>query len=176
VKLDELFIDFSADKLKQLASRIQDCLSRLSTEQVWQRCGEHDNSIGNLVLHLCGNVNQWIGTGVAGQPNIRDRDAEFAARGGQAPEELTEKLVLTVADALRILRDVTAERLAEIVVIQDYRVSVLEAIYHVVEHFAQHTGQIMFATKLMLDVDLGYYRHLSAAAGNAAVPAGDATP
>ena len=162
IQLDELFIDCSCDTLKQLTERIEDCLTRLTPEQVWARSGKSDNSIANLVLHLCGNVTQWIGSGIGGLPDNRRRDEEFAARGGLKPEDLAEKLHAVVEDAIPIIREQTAEHLAEIIQPQGYTVSVLEAIYHVVEHFAQHTGQIMFATKMILDQDLGYYKHLSA--------------
>jgi uncharacterized damage-inducible protein DinB len=160
--LDSLFIDCSCDTLKQMTERIEDCLARLTPEQAWARSGKSDNSIANLVLHLCGNVTQWIGSGVGGRPDHRHRDEEFAARGGLNPAELAKKLNGVVADAVSIIREQTADRLAEIILPQGYNVSVLEAIYHVVEHFSQHAGQIMFATKLILDQDLGYYKHLSA--------------
>src|SRR6267143_4963256 len=101
--LDKLLIDYSCDKLKQLSSRIEDCLGKLTYEQVWTRSGDHDNSIGNLVLHLCGNVGQWIGTGIGGRPNTRDRDGEFAAHGGHQASELGGTLRGAIADAIAIL-------------------------------------------------------------------------
>ena len=159
--LNEVFITFSGDKLTQLCGRIQDCVGRLSYEQVWARSGEHDNSIGNLVLHLCGNVTQWIGTGVGGRLDTRNRDAEFAARGDIKPAELLERLNGVVADAVSIIRGLDADRLAETTRIQNYTITKFEAVYHVVEHFAQHEGQIIFATKLLTHQDLGYYKHLS---------------
>ena len=81
-ELASQFTEFSCDKLKEQAERIDDCLSRLTVEQVWARAGKSDNSIGNLVLHLCGNVTQWICSGVGRRTDQRDRVAEFAARGG----------------------------------------------------------------------------------------------
>lgn len=159
--LQDVFIKFSSDKLKQLCDRIQDCLGRLTYEQVWTRSGEHDNSIGNLVLHLCGNVTQWIGYGVAGRADNRNRDAEFAARGDVQPSELSHRVSAVVSDAVSIIRSLDAQRLAEITEIQKYSITKFEAVYHVVEHFAQHTGQIMFATKLLTGQDLGYYKHLA---------------
>ncbi|MFN3322989.1 MAG: DinB family protein [Bryobacteraceae bacterium] len=158
---DQIFLEFSTNKLEQLASRIEDCLGRLSDEQVWTRHSENENSAGNLVLHLCGNLRQWIGTGVAGMPNVRDRDAEFAARGGLSREQLRARLSDTVREAGKAIRATPAERLSETINVQGYEVTVLEAIYHVVEHFAQHTGQIIFLTKLLTGRDLGYYGHLS---------------
>ena len=161
--LAPLFLDFSARKLRQLASRIETCLDDLNEEQVWTRGGENENAIGNLALHLCGNVRQWIVAGVGGRPDVRERDAEFAARGGLDIRELSQRLRTTVADAVAVLGAVTPERLAERVVIQGYDVSVLEAIFSAVEHFSMHTGQIVFATKMLTGADLGFYRHLRTA-------------
>jgi uncharacterized damage-inducible protein DinB len=165
--LDEIFADFSADKLKQLGSRIEDCLAKLTDEQIWIRGSDNENAAGNLVLHLCGNVRQWIGTGVGGAPDIRDRDSEFAARGNRTTAELTELLSKTIDDALPVLRSLNADRLAELITVQGYRVTVLEAVYHVVEHFAEHTGQIILITKLATGGDLGFYKHLSGNASTA---------
>jgi uncharacterized damage-inducible protein DinB len=168
--MDKLFLSYSCDTLKQLSSRIEDCLGKLTYEQVWMRSGDHDNSVGNLVLHLCGNVGQWIGTGIGGRPDTRNRDAEFAALDGHQPSELAAKLHATIADATAILLTLDGASLLETREIQNYRVTVLEAVYHVVEHFAQHTGQILFATKLLTGQDLGYYKHLSKAAHGETVP------
>ena len=102
--------------------------------------------------------------GVGGKPDIRERDAEFAARGGVQPAELAAKLDATVSEAAGIIRNLPVARLAERKTIQKYDVTLMEAIYHVVEHFSQHTGQIIFATKLLTGQDLGYYKHLSKSA------------
>src|SRR5215831_14686216 len=115
--LDRIFVDFSQKKLRQLAGRIEDCLGRLTAEQVWARGSENENAIGNLVLHLCGNVRQWIVAGVGGAPDVRVRDREFAARGDIAPAELGERLKSTVEDAITVIGQVTAGRLAERVTI-----------------------------------------------------------
>jgi uncharacterized damage-inducible protein DinB len=164
--LDRIFVEFSQKKLRQLAGRIEDCLGRLTADQVWARGHENENAIGNLVLHLCGNVRQWIIAGVGGKPDIRVRDREFAARGEVEPAELAERLKTTVEEAAAVIDRVTAARLAEHVTIQKYDIPVLEAIAHVVEHFAQHAGQIMFATKMLTGQDLGYYRHLKTTAAH----------
>jgi len=160
-QLEQVFLTYCIDKLDQLTSRIDDCLGRLTPEQIWRRGSDKENAVGNLVLHLCGNVRQWVGAGVAGQPDIRTRDREFAARGGIEASELRERLDTAIAEATDLLRRVTPERLAKTINVQGYDITVLEAIVHVMEHFAQHTGQILFAAKLMTHDDLGYYRHLS---------------
>jgi uncharacterized damage-inducible protein DinB len=172
-KLDELFLSFAADKLKQNCTRIQDCLSKLTPEQVWLRGSENQNSVGNLVLHLCGNVKQWIGSGVGGATDTRDRDSEFAAKGGLSPAEISAKLSQTVAEVLPVLRGLNADQLCEVIQVQNYERTKLEAIGHVVEHFSGHTGQIIFATKMVTGEDLGYYKHL---ASRTAAPNPDNTP
>ena len=135
------------------------------------RGSDNENAVGNLVLHLCGNVRQWILSGVGGEPDVRDRDAEFAARGGMPVTELAARLRVTVEEAAAVIAAVPPERMAEPLLIQKYEVSVMEAIYHVVEHFSEHTGQIIFATKLMRGIDLGFYAHLRRGA-----PHGEQTP
>jgi uncharacterized damage-inducible protein DinB len=161
--LDRLFLDNSIRRLEQSATRIETCLGKLTGEQVWARGGENENAVGNLVLHLAGNVRQWIVSGVGGQPDIRQRDLEFSTRGGIVPAELAARLRAIVAEAVTVLATVPRERLAERVVIQQYDVTILEGIYQVVEHFSLHTGQIIFATKLFTGQDLGFYRHLRSA-------------
>ena len=169
--IDRIVLDYSASKLRQMSDRIVDCLGRLTEEQVWARGGENENAAGNLVLHLCGNVRQWIVAGVGGKPDVRQRDEEFDARGGVAIPQLIERLRGTVEEAAATIGAVTPERLTERLSIQKYDVTVLEAILHVVEHFSGHTGQILFLTKMLTGADLGYYRHLRSAAAH-----GEKTP
>ena len=169
-ELDRVFVEFSSNKLKQLCSRILECLNRLNAEQIWYRGASNENAVGNLVLHLCGNLRQWIGSGVGGKPDIRVRDREFAARGDISPAELSERLETTVEDAVQIISQLSSARLAERISVQKYNVTALEAIFHVVEHFSQHTGQIIFATKAMTGSDLGFYAHLNAPKHEAKTP------
>jgi uncharacterized damage-inducible protein DinB len=160
VTAEEIFLKFSAEKLEQLHSRIQDCLARLTSEQIWTRGSENENAVGNLVLHLSGNIRQWIGSGVAGLPDDRQRDAEFEARGGMSPAELASFLKIRIDEIIAIIRALPAARLPERITPQGYDVTVLEAIAHVVEHFSMHTGQIILLTKMLTGDDLGYYQHL----------------
>src|SRR5579871_4324087 len=99
-EIGELFLTFSRERLQLLASRVADCLGRLSDEQIWQRGSEVENSVANLVLHLCGNVRRWIISGVGGQPDIRERDAEFGRRDGVTTSELRELLESTIAESV----------------------------------------------------------------------------
>ena len=122
--------------------------------------------MGNLVLHLSGNVRQWIVSGVGNRPDVRERDKEFAARGGMGTDELIAKLRGAVQEAVATIEPLTSTQMAEMRSIQGYNGTVMEAIYHVVEHFSMHTGQILFATKMMTGSDLGFYRHLTKTAAH----------
>ncbi len=155
--------DFSAKTLDELCGRIEKCVDRLTPEQVWSRNSENANAIGNLMLHLSGNVRQWILHGAAGAADVRRRDEEFEARGEMTPEELKRRLRSTVDEACAALRALPVERLTERRIIQKNDVIVGEAILHVVEHFSMHTGQIIFITKFLTGEDLGFYAHLNAA-------------
>lgn len=166
----DLFIDYSVRKLLQSFERIESCLLALSDEQIWWRGAEMQNSIANLMLHLCGNLAQWICAGVGGAPDTRQRDEEFAARGAAGRDELLRRLRARVEDAVAVIGSVPEERLAARIQPQLYEVSVLEAIYHAVEHFSHHTGQIIYATKLLTNRDLGFYKHLSAPAHREQTP------
>ena len=101
MELGTVFTDYSVKKLQQLADRIDDCLQRLEDSEIWWRKAGAQNAAGNLVLHLCGNLGQWIGTGVGGNPDKRRRDEEFRADGGVSREELRERLRDRVTESCR---------------------------------------------------------------------------
>ncbi len=166
------FLRFTSATLDQLCGRIEVCVAKLTPEQVWTRGGDQQNAIGNLLLHLAGNVRQWILSGVGGAPDVRARDAEFAAREGIAPAELVARLRETVTQAIEVIRGLPAERLLDRITVQGYDVTAMEAIFHVVEHFSGHAFQIIFATKLLTNQDLGFYAHLSGALTKPAQNAG----
>src|ERR1700739_412210 len=126
------FLTFSAEKLMQLMGRIDSCVQRLTPEQIWMRAEANQNAVGNLLLHLNGNVRQWILHGVGGQPDRRERDAEFAARGGAGASELLARWRATVEEAIALLHALPAERLMDRVRTQGSEHTVLAAIYHVV--------------------------------------------
>ena len=121
------FLAYSASKLRELASRIDVCLGQLTDEQVWARGKETENAVGNLVLHLCGNVGQWIVSNIGGRPDTRVRDEEFAARGNATRAELRDRLRTTMESALGIIEGLTSEQLTPRHTIQGYDVSVMEA-------------------------------------------------
>ncbi|HEU0122311.1 MAG TPA: DUF1572 family protein [Bryobacteraceae bacterium] len=154
--LGNTFTAIAGATLTQHAARIDACLAKLTNEQIWMRGSANENAIGNLVLHLCGNLRQYTRHAILGEPDIRDRDSEFNAIDGGA---LREKLRDTVADAAGIIRNVGEARLAEQIVVQNREQAVLEAIFKTTEHFSLHAGQIYFATKLLTQQELGFFTH-----------------
>jgi uncharacterized damage-inducible protein DinB len=121
----------------------------LPEDGLWWRANDQSNSVGNLLLHLNGNVRQWILAGVGGQPDIRHRAAEFEARGGRPASALLADLDRTLDDVDKVLENLTDANLLEPRTIQGRDVTVLVAVFHVVEHFSQHLGQIILIAKLL---------------------------
>jgi uncharacterized damage-inducible protein DinB len=140
--------------------KIERCLEEASEEDIWWRTHEEGNSIGNLLLHIAGNARQWIVSGVGGAENRRVRQQEFDQREGISRAELLDQLRRTLDDVDAVLARQDADALLEPCQIQKYDVTVLEAIYHVVEHFAMHTGQIILLTKMLKRMDMEFYKHL----------------
>ena len=134
--------------------KIERCLDRLTDDDIWWRPNEASNSIGNLILHLCGNVTMWIVGGVGALPFERHRQLEFDERRHIPVSDLRNRLTSTVQRADDVLRATGPGELLSRRMIQGYDVTVLEAIYHVVEHFGMHTGQIIILSKARLGEDL----------------------
>lgn len=137
--------------------KIEHCLQKLTDEQIWWRANEESNSIGNLILHLCGNARQWIITGVGSGPDKRDRDAEFAQREVITRDELLNLLRSTLTEVGTVLRTLDPGVVLERRKIQGNDVEILEAIFHVTEHFSMHAGQIFLLTKMLTGTDLRFY-------------------
>ena len=157
------FLKFSRHTLvEEMWPRLRGCVESLTEEQVWWRPNDASNSIGNLLLHLNGNVRQWLVWSFRGSGDRRDRPAEFRARDGAAASELLHDLETTLRDVSDVLGTVTEADLLRPFDIQGYTATGLEAIYHVVEHFAMHYGQIVYITKQLRGEDLGFYRELDA--------------
>jgi uncharacterized damage-inducible protein DinB len=153
-EIGALFLTHSSNKLEQMTGYLTACITRLSDEQVWERHGAHENAVGNLVLHLCGNMRQWIMHGCGGAPDVRVRDQEFSAAGNLTAEQLIEHFQATVNEARHIIDTLPAARLTERTTPQGRNVSVLDAVYQVVGHVQQHVGQIILLTKQMTGKDL----------------------
>ena len=158
--LEADFLTTAADKLAENLDRIEACLTELQPFSLWARESENENAVGNLLLHLDGNVRQWILSGVGTEPDSRDRPSEFSTRAGGNASVLLAKLRGTVGKAVDLIRSLPHRRLAEQVSIQGYDTTVLSAIFHVVEHFSGHTYQIILLTKRFTGKNLGFYSYL----------------
>ena len=151
------FLTTAAGTLAQNLDRIETCVPKLPPHSLWARDSENENAVGNLLLHLDGNVRQWILSGLAAAPDTRDRRREFSARSGATASALLANLRATVREALDVIASLPHERLADNVLIQGDDTTVLSAIFHVVEHFSGHTYQIILLTKRTTGEDLGFY-------------------
>ncbi len=137
--------------------RILTCLDQLNNEQIWWRPNENSNSIGNLILHLCGNVRQWISSGLGGQPDSRKRQSEFDERRVLDKEKLVSELLSTMMIARAVILEVTTQDLLTRRKVQTFTETGLTILVHVTEHFSYHTGQIAYITKLLTGNSLGFY-------------------
>jgi uncharacterized damage-inducible protein DinB len=161
-ELSTMFLEFSRKKLlEQYWPRLRACVEPLAESQVWWRPNEASNSIGNLILHLNGNVGQWIVASFNKLEDRRDRPAEFNAQRLLSASALLDQLGATMRDAAEVLGRLTEADLLARYEIQGYKVRGLDAVYQVVEHFGLHYGQILYIAKSLGGKDLGFYRELN---------------
>ncbi len=152
------FIDCCRTKLSiEYLPKIAACLEQLSDDDIWWRAHETNNSIGNLILHLSGNVRQWVIHHLGGEPFEREREKEFSRREHLPKQELYALLQRTVGEANAVLGRFPDENLVKRYEIQKYSVTGMEAILHITEHFSYHVGQIVYITKLRTGTDLKFY-------------------
>jgi uncharacterized damage-inducible protein DinB len=161
IPLEGDFLATAANKLAQNMGRIETCVAKLPADALWARDSDTENAVGNLLLHLEGNVRQWILSGIGGASDRRDRSGEFSARLGAPAAGLLAALRATVNESIEVLRALPHPRLTEVVSIQGYDTTILAAIFHVVEHFSGHTFQIILLTKRATGEDLGFYSYLA---------------
>ena len=155
--LNNIISEFDRRVYEEGYARIEKCLTYFSEEEVWHRPNENTPSLANLVLHLSGNVRQWICAGLGGKADVRKRDTEFSAKGGYTKKELLEIVETAINDAKEVLNTVNLEDLESMKKVQVYEESGLTIVMHVIEHFSYHVGQITYAAKTMKNVDTQYY-------------------
>ena len=137
--------------------RILKCLDQLDDNAIWWRPNENSNSIGNLVLHLCGNVRQWIYAGLGKNEDVRNRQVEFDERTMINKEELKQNLISTMELVHPVIANIPVEELLNIRAVQTFEETGLTILIHVTEHFSYHTGQIAYITKMLTGKPLGFY-------------------
>jgi uncharacterized damage-inducible protein DinB len=153
--MQEQFLETSAQCLEDFRRRIQTCALRLSEDQVWWRPNPAVNSVGNLLLHLRGNLSQWVLAGLGGVQYERHRTAEFTADRSTGKADLVAGLHATIDECAAVIRRLSAEDLVRKRHIQKYDVDGVYVVIHVVEHLSYHTGQIVQLTKEILGPEGG---------------------
>jgi uncharacterized damage-inducible protein DinB len=133
--------------MEEYRTKLRRAVRAIPADAIWRRANDQSNSVGNLLLHLAGNVGQWIVSGVGGTPDARDRPAEFNTRGGASADQLLAQLDSVLAEADAVLASLSVDTLAERRTIQGREVSVMAAVYSAVQHFSTHLGQIIMVAK-----------------------------
>lgn len=138
--------------------RLKKSLSCLTQQEIWYRPNPKTVSVGNLVLHLCGNVRQWIISGLGGAPDTRERSKEFSEKGPVPTNELVQRLEETMSEVREVLHNLHHVSLLEKRPVQVFEESGIAILIHVVEHFSYHVGQITYFVKSTKAIDLQYYK------------------
>ncbi len=132
-------------------------LSKIQEEEIWTKQNRSLPTLGNILLHICGNLKQYVISGVGGEEDNRDRELEFSTEDGFTRDELLQKLLFITSKVNSIIDEATEEKLLEKKKVQGFEFSGIGLILHAVEHFSYHTGQIAFQVKLIIDEPLGFY-------------------
>ena len=154
---DTLIEEVKRRIIRESVPRIKKCLDQLTEQEIWHRPNENVVSVGNLVLHLCGNARQRILSGLGQHPDHRQRDEEFATLDPLSTLVLLQQLDELVAAMLPVLDQVTPEALVASRTVQGFEETGISILVHVTEHFSYHTGQITYYVKTRKNVDLRYY-------------------
>ena len=161
------FIEQSIYRIEENTHRIGKCLQEIDGTELWKFTNEHSNSIGNLILHLCGNVRQYAIAALGEINDTRERDKEFTATAGLAKATLLNELTRTISEAVGVIKNLDEDRLIKIYSVQGFNLSGIGIIIHVTEHYSYHTGQIAFRTKQITNRDLGFYANIDLNVKNA---------
>ena len=160
------FMAVAIGKMDENTKKLADCFNELQETEIWKRPNENSNSVGNMILHLCGNIRQYAISSLRETEDIRVRDKEFSATGGYSKSELFEKLFTTIDEAKHIIQNLSPEELLRKRSVQGFHQSGIGIILHVTEHYSYHAGQIIFWTKLLRNKDLGFYKSVDLNARN----------
>ncbi|RPH96236.1 DUF1572 domain-containing protein [candidate division KSB1 bacterium] len=160
--LDRKFLIACVNTLRSYLPKVKEAVELLSEEEIWARPHETSNSVGNILLHMAGNVRQYLISGAGGAADERNRPAEFSMREGASKAELLGALERTVFKACAILEKLDSAQLLETRTIQNREQVLLDAIFHSTEHFCYHAGQIIYIVKARRDHSFPWWKHLEA--------------
>ena len=160
MKIAKEFTHQSAYFMSLNPPRIEKCLAQLSEKEVWKKPNASSNSIGNLILHLCGNITQYIHSSLGNEKDVRERDLEFSTKDGFSKKELLEKITQVTQKSIHIIKNISKKELRRNRSVQGFDYTGIGIIVHVTEHYSYHVGQIAFWTKYLKDKDLGFYEDM----------------
>lgn len=149
---------YSIHYLEERFGMIEASLRMFPQDQLWVKPNPASNSMGNLVLHLCGNIRQYVISGLGGEADTRERDLEFTAKPDATLDAILGTLRETLDKSIEVIVRTEEHELLIMRTVQGYEMNGVGILTHVVEHLSYHTGQIAFYTKLRLNEDLGFYR------------------
>ena len=151
------FMEQSVYRINENTPKIIICMNELEEAEIWKRPNGVSNSVGNLILHLCGNITQYIISSLGETADTRERDKEFSVTGGYSKSELIDKLKSTAEKAISVIKNMNVDGLLRKRYVQGFQSSGMGNILHVTEHYSYHTGQIVFWVKILRSKDLGFY-------------------
>lgn len=157
---DDMVSEFLANSIYRLdegTRMIKISLESVSESDIWKKPNDSSNNIGNQIIHICGNMTQYIIASLEEQDDYRNRDEEFSMTGGFTKIQLIQKLEDTVNKAKLVLNGCNKRQLIKKREVQGFNLSGIGIVIHAVEHYSYHTGQIAFWTKLLTNKDLGFY-------------------
>ncbi len=166
VSISKEFIEQSIYRIDESMQRIVKCLNEIDEDEIWKSPNDNSNTIGNLVLHLCGNIRQYIISALGEMEDIRTRDEEFSIKKGTGKAALLNQLSSTVSRAKEIIRECDDYKLAKTYSVQGFELSGVGIIIHVTEHYSYHVGQIAFWVKQLKNKDLAFYGGINLNAKN----------
>ena len=160
-KQSEVITEFKGQarlRMEECLEKIRGCLKLLEESAFWQRPNASSNSTGHLLMHLTGNIRQYMLSGLGGAEDIRQRDLEFQSPLSHSRAEVESEFFRVSGKALELLETLREEAFLQEKTVQGFNLTGLGIVLHVVEHLSYHTGQIAYLTKMAIDKDLGFYR------------------
>jgi hypothetical protein len=139
-----------SDRMRRLLRTVEQCMGQLDDGHIWYRAHPRDNAIGNLILHIVGSLRQWVLGGIGGQPDTRNRPAEFSTLQSKSKDELAKILRETIEECCSVIESLPTVRIIEPKRIQDTDTTIAYALVGAVSHLSIHVGQMQFIAKSLL--------------------------
>lgn len=155
--IDLLKREYKRRMQEECLFRINKCLGILGESGAWYSPNEHVNSVANLVLHLSGNINQYVNATLGKRADDRERQQEFDSFKTHSREQLSSIITETILASVNVVDSLEVEHMETLYPVQCFEETGLSIIIHVIEHTSYHTGQITQLTKWIKDIPTDYY-------------------